>query len=279
MVEHGSKEGVTNMKRILMLVLGLAVAMTAVAAAIAQSNDPASGAKSTPPTPSSSTKTPEATTQDATPVPDASAMEKEPAAATVSGSAAAEAAAKVNPEIDRVKERGLKASAKEREIVDKKLDEIEKQIENEATAKGDAAVAGRIAGEFGVTADALTAERSQFSRGWGEILVAHTLLANAKPGLTIADIFQMRNQGIGWGVIAAGLDLKLGDVVSAVKSEGRVAAGLAKGDGKPATIRAGASASLRAGTKAQAKPVGAKGGVTAGTGVGVGVDLNKGSGK
>jgi len=269
------------MKRILMLVLGSAIAMTFVAAAVAQMGDPANGAKNTPPAPSASTKAPESMQPEATPPPDAGATQKDQPTPAVSGSATMEqsAAAKSNPAIDRVKERGLKASAKERADVDKKLDEIEKQVENEATAKGEAAVAGRIAGEFSVTADALTAERNQFNRGWGEILVAHTLLANAKTDATIADIFQMRNQGMGWGVIAAGLNLKLGEVVPAVKSEGRVATGLAKGDGKAARIHT-ASASLGAGAKVHGKASGAKGGVSAaGAGVGAGVDLNKGTGK
>jgi len=269
------------MKRILMLVLGSTIAMAFVAAAIAQTSDPASGTQNTPPAPSASTKAPESTQPSATPPPDASATQKDQSAPAVSGTATMEqsAAAKSNPAIDRVKERGLKAPAKARADVDKKLDEIEKQVENEATAKGEAAVAGRIAGEFGMTADALTAERNQFNRGWGEILVAHTLLANAKTDAMIADIFQMRNQGMGWGAIAAGLDLRLGEVVPAVKSEGRVATGLAKGNGKAAKIHSGASAAVGAGAKVQGK-AGAKGGVTgAGVGVGAGVDLNKGTGK
>ena len=39
----------------------------------------------------------------------------------------------------------------------------------------------------------------------------------------VEQLVQMRNDGMGWGRIAAGLDLRLGSVVSAVKAEGRVA--------------------------------------------------------
>jgi len=258
-----------------MLILVSAIAITVVAAPMAQSSDPASS-KSDPPatgkatetTPPATDKATEATQPAATPPPDAVAP---PAA---SATAKEQAAIKTNPAIERVKERGLKVSAKEREDVEKKLDEIERQIENEATSKGDAAVAGRIAGEFSMTADALTAERSQYSRGWGEILVAHTLLANAanaKSDVTLADLYQMRNQGMGWGVIAHGLGLKLGGVVSAVKTEGRVALGLSKGDGKPAVIHASSAAGAKAGAKVDA----GKASTSAGTGVGVGVDLDK----
>jgi hypothetical protein len=178
-----------------------------------------------------------------------------------------------------VKERGTKVSAKERADVEKKLDEIESQIEGEAKAKGDAEVAGRIAAEFGLTADALTAERSQYSRGYGELLVGHTLMANAKTDATLADMFTMRAMGLGWGQIAAGLNLRLGEVVSAMKSEQRVAMGLEKADGKPAMIATGLGATTK--VKANAKPS-AKAEVkasAAGAGVGGGVDINKATGK
>jgi len=260
MVGWGRTEGVVKVKRILMLILGSAIAITVVAAAMAQTNDPASGKTETP-APDKATETAPPVS---TPPPDASTAPKEvvPPAAT---------AVKTNPAIEKVKERGQKVSAKERESVDKRLDEIERQIENEATSKGDAAVAGRIAGEFSMTADALTAERSQYSRGWGEILIAHTLAANAKSDATLADIYQMRNQGMGWAVIAHGLGLKLGDVVPAVKSEGRVALGLAKGDGKAAMIHASTSAGAKAGAKVDA----GKASSAAGAGVGAGVDIDK----
>jgi len=249
-----------------MLILGSAIAITVVAAAMAQSNDPASG-QSTPPAPATQTSPPAAT-----PPPDANATPKdETAPPAASATMKEQTPVKTNPAIERVKERGNKVSAKERESIDKRLDEIERQIENEATTKGDAAVAGRIAGEFSMTADALTAERSQYSRGWGEMLVAHTLMANTKSDVTLADVLQMRNQGTGWAVIAHGLGLKLGDVVPAVKTEGRVALGLAKGDGKPAMIHASSSARAKAGAKVDA----GKASSSAGAGVGVGVDIDK----
>jgi len=278
------------MKRILLSILGTAVMLIVVSAAMAQSSDPASGSKSTPSTPSASTKAPETPPTDATPAPDAAAQKKDQASpagadagakvdASAKETAKETAAVKSNPEMDKVKERGMKAAAKERADVDKKLDEIEKQIENETIAKGDATVAGRISGEFGLTADALTAERSQYSRGWGELLVAHTILANTKAPITMADVFQLRSQGTGWGVIAAGLDLKLGEVVAAVRTEGRVATGLAKGDGKPAMIQSGVEASAGANAKGAVKTPKAKAGVAAGAGVGAGVDLKGATGK
>ncbi len=184
-----------------------------------------------------------------------------------------------NPAIDKVKERGSKVSAKERADVEKKLDAIENEIETEGKSKGDAEVAGRIAADFGMTGDALTAERAQYGRGFGELMIGHTLLANAKTDATIQDMFTMRAMGMGWGQIAAGLNLRLGEVVSAMKAEQKVAMGLEKADGKPAVIATGLGSTTK--VKANAKPS-AKADVkasAAGAGVGAGVDINKATGK
>ena len=271
------------MKRFVMFLLGTVLTMAFAAAAGAQSSDPASADKSSP-APSASTQAP-ATPSSTTPAPDAAApaTQTTPAAtATPAPATDAAAAPASTPAMDRVKERGMKASAKERADVENKLDDVEKQIEAEAS-KGEPAVAGRIAADLGVTADALTAEKSQYGRGWGELTVAHTLMANAKTDATIADLFAMRSQGLGWGVIAAGMDLKLGEVVSAVRSEQRVAAGLDKGDGKPATIHTLADAGTVKAAKAEkVSAKGAKGqvkGAEAATGTGAGVDMGKAAGK
>ena len=261
------------MKRITLILTGCMLVLACAAAAFAQSADPASSSDKNTPSASSTTPAPDPS---ATP-----AVEAAPAAsAETSTKAQASAPPASNPAIDKVKERGMKVSAKERQDVDKKLDEIEAQIEAEAKAKGDAEVAGRIAAEFGLTADALTAERSQFSRGYGELTVAHTLMANAKTDATLADMFTMRAMGLGWGQIAAGLNLKLGEVVSGMKAEQRVAMGLEKADGKAAVIATGVGGATTK-VKANAKPS-AKAEVkasAAGAGVGGGVDINKATGK
>lgn len=258
------------MKRFVMFLLGSTIVTAFAAAALAQTSDPASADKGASVAPSASAQAP--ATSSTTPAPDAS----------VAPAAQATKAPPSTPAMDRVKERGMKVSAKERADVDKKLDDLEKQIEDEVT-KGEPAVAERMASDLGVTADALTAEKSQYGRGWGELTVAHTLMANAKTDATLADLFALRTQGMGWGAIAAGMDLKLGDVVSAVRSEQRVAAGLEKGDGKPAPIQ---TAVADAGTtkvkpeKASTKTSkGHEKGTEAATGAGAGVDLGKAAGK
>ncbi|HXF59488.1 MAG TPA: hypothetical protein VN539_06665 [Candidatus Saccharimonadales bacterium] len=247
------------MKRIVPFLVGSAVAVSLAAAAFAQSSTPAGSDPSAAPAASSPAP--------ATPPPDASAV---PATAPASTAEAAKAPAS-NPAIDRVKERGMKISAKQKAEVDKKIDDIEKAIETESTTKGDAEVAGRVAAEFGVTPDALIAERSKYGRGWGELVVGRTLAANAKTDATLDDLFTMRSQGVGWASIAAGLDLKLADVVTAVKSEQQVAMGVEKGDGKPAMIAMAAAPKTKADSKVKASASDA--------GVGGGVDLNKATGK
>jgi hypothetical protein len=256
------------MKRFVLFLLGSIITTALAAAAIAQTSDPASADKGATGTPSASAQTP--ATASTTPAPDAS----------VAPAAQATKAPPSTPAMDRVKERGMKVSAKDRADVEKKLDDLEKQIEDEVT-KGEPAVAQRMAADLGVTADALTAEKSQYGRGWGELTVAHTLMANAKTDATISDLFGLRTQGTGWGAIAAGLDLKLGDVVSAVRSEQRVAAGLEKGDGKPAVIQtaaadAGTTKAEKASTKTSKSH---EKGTEAATGAGAGVDLGKAAGK
>ena len=272
------------MKQMVTFLLGAVIATAFAAASFGQTTDPGATDKNAPATqPSSSAQTPNAATP-ATPAPDATKAPDATAQPAQTAPAPASEPAKSNPAMDRINERGAKASAKMRADVEKKLDEIEKQVENEAQSKGDAAVAGRIATEFGLTADAFTAEKAQYGRGYGELVIAHTLLANAKTDATMADLFALRSQGAGWGVIAAGLDLKLGEVVPAVRSEGRVAMGLEKSDGKAALIHVAAAGSTK--TKAASKPAAAKGEAKAGAsaegagvGVGGGVDINKATGK
>jgi hypothetical protein len=173
-------------------------------------------------------------------------------------------------------EKAKKAPPQEAEATDKKLRETVKKVEEEAGAKGDQTVASRLGADFGMSPDALIAEKGTFQTGWGELMIAHTLLASAKGGVTLEQVFEMRRNGLGWGQIAHGLDLRLGGVVSAVKAESRVALGVAKADGRPAKIQT-AAAHANAGTKVGVG-AGHKGaGVS--TDVGVGAAVKGQSGK
>jgi len=151
------------------------------------------------------------------------------------------ATATADEKLAAIRERALATSEKDKKSVEAKLDATKSVVDKEATSKGENVVAGRLATEFGMTSDALAAEKAQYNTGWGDLMIAHSLQANAKTDITVAQLFQMRTDGMGWGQIANGLGLRLGDVVSAVKSEGNVATGHSKADGKVATIHSGGS--------------------------------------
>jgi hypothetical protein len=135
------------------------------------------------------------------------------------------------------RERGKAMTAKETATIDKDLTTAAKGVDDKAAKDGDATVAGRLASDFGVSSDALLAEKAKYNVGWGDLMIAHTLGSNTLTGVTVDEIMIMRTaDAMGWGAIASGLDLKLGNVVSGVKSQAKVATGASRADGKPAKI-------------------------------------------
>jgi len=244
------------MKRIWILVSLIAVMVWTVGTALAQSETPP---VQTPQTPAS-------------PEPQATPQSTAPATADAGVKAEADAGVTV------VMEKAKKVPPQEAEETEKKLREAVKKVDEEAASKGDQTVASRLGAEFGMTPDALIAEKGTYRTGWGELMIAHTLAASAKSGITLDQLFEMRRNGLGWGQIGHGLDLRLGGIVSAVKAESRVAIGAAKADGRPAKIQ-NVSARANAGTKVGAA-AGHKGtGVSSDVGVGAGATVKGQSGK
>jgi len=182
----------------------------------------------------------------------------------------AEAGAGVDASLTPIRERAKKASTNACAAVQKQLAEISRQIDAEANDKGDAVVAGRIAPEFGMTAETMTAEQSSLNAGLGEVVIAHTLMANSKASVTAEQLFRLQREGLGWGQIAHGLNLRLGEVTAAVKSEYSVAAGRAKADGKPAMIHSGTNVATNAKAGVHAGPASAGAASSVGVGVKVG---------
>ena len=145
------------------------------------------------------------------------------------------ATATANAKLAQVRERAHATPEKDAKETETKLDQTKLSVDKEATAKGDAVVAGRLATEFGMSSDALMAEKAQYNTGWGDLMIAHSLQANGN--MTLDQLFGMRTtDNLGWGQIANGMGLKLGEVVSGVKTEGKVAMGQSKGDGKVAMM-------------------------------------------
>src|SRR5437867_11585576 len=101
-------------------------------------------------------------------------------------------------------------------------------------------------------------------------MIAQTLALNSKSDVTADQLITLHKDGMGWGQIAAGLGLRLGEVVSAVNAESHVASGQAKADGKVAVVHGeGAKAGLGAGAGVHAGGQGVKAGASLGVETGV----------
>ena|SRR2546427_3259477 len=215
------------MKRLWIIVAAMAVLSWAAGSTFAQNGTPSGQPAATPQTQSAPENSNQATAQTG-------------------------ANAEANGEMAVVMEKAKKAPAKEAADTDKKLRDAVKRVDAEATTKGEQAVASRLAAELNMTADALIAERGTYQTGWGDLMIAHTIAANAKTAITVDQLFQMRKAGMGWGQIAHGLDMNLGSVVSAVKAESRVATGVVKADGKMAKIHVASAANANVNANANA---------------------------
>lgn len=160
----------------------------------------------------------------------------EPRTTTVGETPPAAADPKIEARAKAIRERASRMPAAEREEIEKQLAESEKDVDVEAVTNGDATVAERFAAEFGTTPEALLAERTQHNVGWGDVMIARTLLASAPSGTTADQLYALHAEGLGWGSIAHGLGLRAGSFAAAVKTESLVARGTMKADGKPAKI-------------------------------------------
>jgi hypothetical protein len=141
--------------------------------------------------------------------------------------------------LDAIRDRAKGASAKALAKVERKLTEASRQIDAEANQYGDIVVAGRVAPEFGMRSEILAIEQSRLNTGMGDLVIAHTLAASSKRNVTAQQLLELQHEGLTWGRIAHGLDLRVDEVAAAVTSEAHVAAGRAPADGKPAMVRVG----------------------------------------
>ncbi|MEP7027469.1 MAG: hypothetical protein ABI960_02630 [Candidatus Eisenbacteria bacterium] len=170
-------------------------------------------------------------------------------------SVSADAKASARTELaQRLEERAAKVSAKSQAEANGKLEAAAKKLDASQEGAGEAKIAARIGAEFGMTTQAVLDQKQALDASWGNLMIAHTLAANASSDAdaTVANLEAMHEAGMGWGKIAAGLGLNLGQSLNAVAAESRVAAGLTRADGKVASIGAdGATqAALRGATHA-----------------------------
>lgn len=160
----------------------------------------------------------------------------------------------------RITDRGAKISAASRTRADEQLAASAKEVDDHATADQGTQVAQRLGKEFNMTSDAVMAEKTSLNASWGDLTIAHALAGKAGGDATVSNLVALKQSGMGWGQIAAGLGLKLGTVVSGVKANANAASGLAKA-GSHTSVTHGASASA-----------GANAGVGKGVATGVKVD-------
>ena len=148
------------------------------------------------------------------------------------------AADEAKPELEAIRTRAKTLPAKQDEATETKVGANIKSVDTEAAKEG-SKVPDRLAKQLGITPDALVAEKAKFNAGFGELMIAHLLLSNEKSTSTVTldDLFKLHQDGMGWGQIAHGMGLKLGDLVSAANSVERVATGKGKVDTKTPRIR------------------------------------------
>lgn len=183
----------------------------------------------------------------------------------------ANAAAGLEVARDAIEKRAAKVSAKAKAKAESQLGVSVRKVDASAEAQGNTVVATRLAAEFGMTTEALLAEKAALGASWGQLMIAHALDANATADVTVAQLVTLHEDGMGWGKIAAGLGLDLGSAVSGVNAEARVAQGLARADGRISAMRGeGARAGVRSGVTAGLGASNGKAGVGAGVGIKIG---------
>ena len=185
------------------------------------------------------------------PAPAPTSAPADPGQPAVSSDAAAPAAPSAADVLARIRDEGKKLDAKTDQKVTTALDAASNDVEKNVASDGDAKIAARLAAEFGTTPDALLSEKNDLKASWGQLMIAHALVANGSTDLTAKQVFDLRGEGMSWGQIATGMGLRLGDVVKAAKEEARVAKGAVPADGKVAVVHG-------AGSKADASERAAK---------------------
>jgi hypothetical protein len=147
--------------------------------------------------------------------------------------------------LDAIRRRGTPLTVRMRRETESRLERAVERLE--VLARHDEGhLVRRLALEFGVTPDAWRAERTTLGASWTDLVIAHTLAANAPDGVEAADLFRLYDQGLGWSGVAYGMGLDLQRMTAAVKTECRVAAGRETADGRVERIPTASDRELEA---------------------------------
>ncbi|HEU4724150.1 MAG TPA: hypothetical protein VFU59_02515 [Candidatus Eisenbacteria bacterium] len=184
--------------------------------------------------------------------PDAAAAKAAPAAPDP-------AAAKAMADLQRIRDRAKTVDPLEKEKNEKSLRESATEVDAATAKKEHVEVAGRLAAEYGGIPELYLGEKERLKTGWGDLSIAHAILQGAKTTVTIDQLYDLRQEGLGWGQIAHGLDLNVGELVKTAHAKGRSAVGAPEGAGKTerADAKGDAKAAAKANTAAKAKGAGA----------------------
>lgn len=178
---------------------------------------------------------------------DAQAQTKVTTTAGASAAAGASADADLAARRKAMEERAAKVKLEAREHAQAELEAGARRVDD-AAGKGEAEVSQRLAADLDMSASALAEEHTRLGASWGALMIAHTLAANAKTHVSVADLVALHAGGMGWGGIAAGMGFDLGSVERGVHAESRVATGEARGSGHVAVLHGeGARAGLGVG--------------------------------
>lgn len=119
-----------------------------------------------------------------------------------------------------------RASQQARASTDRKLAARARGIDRAAVGVNQ--VARDLGAEFGMSREAILAQKDDLHASWGNLTIAHTFAAGDRGGMTVAQLLQLHDRGMGWGQIAAGLRFNMRDAVTAVNSASGVATGVTK---------------------------------------------------
>lgn len=139
-----------------------------------------------------------------------------------------------NPKVSalsEIRDRAESMPIDTRTDIDKRIGATVTRVNSDASTKGQTKIAAKLASAFGLTSDALLELKAEYGLSWGELVVAHTLLANSIVKVDLVDLASLRSDGLSWGAIAFGLRFHLEDLEEAIRAEGRVATGLSKTNG------------------------------------------------
>jgi hypothetical protein len=194
-------------------------------ASVAAAADPPAGASGSTTDPKDQkpvvTEEPKAAPPNAT-APDAAA----PNASRPAPGAPDAAETKAMADIQRIRARAKEVDPKENEATEKAFGETTAAVDAATAKKEKPEVAGRLAAEFGGAPELYLAEHERLKTGWGQLSIAHTILANTETTMTIDQIIGLRSEGLAWGQIAHGLDLKISEFAKTAHARARSVGGL-----------------------------------------------------